>query len=68
MGSFGDWRKYRRLPDEWRDIVFYSESGQDWHHLEPLVVEQKAIEWLVEQGKAKAKKVTFKDYMNPPSS
>ena len=28
----------------------------------------KAIDWLLENGKSKAKKVTFKDYMNPPAS
>jgi YidC/Oxa1 family membrane protein insertase len=39
VGAFRDWRAYRRLPAEWRRIVFYSESGQDWHHFEPLVAE-----------------------------
>ena len=39
MGSFRDWRAYRGLPAEWREIVFYSESGQDWHHFEPLIAE-----------------------------
>ena len=27
------------LPPEWRNVVFYAESGQDWHHFEPLIVE-----------------------------
>lgn len=39
LRSFRNWRAYRRLPRAWRDIVFYAESGQDWHHLEPLVQE-----------------------------
>lgn len=39
MGAFKDWRAYRKLPPEWRQIVFYSESGQDWHHFEPLISE-----------------------------
>ena len=35
---------------------------------EHMQVEKKAVEWLAENGKTKAKKVTFKDYMNPPES
>ena len=31
------WRQYRKLPADWRNIVIYSESGQDWHYFEPLV-------------------------------
>ena len=31
------WREYRTLPAEWRNIVFYSESGQDWHYFAPLI-------------------------------
>jgi len=40
MGLFKGWpgwRQYRKLPAEWRNIVFYSESGQDWHYFEPLI-------------------------------
>jgi YidC/Oxa1 family membrane protein insertase len=35
-----DWISYRRfqhLPVHDRRIVFYSESDQDWHHLQPLI-------------------------------
>jgi YidC/Oxa1 family membrane protein insertase len=35
--AWSGWRAYRRLPAEWRNIVIYSESGQDWHYFEPLV-------------------------------
>jgi CDP-glycerol glycerophosphotransferase (TagB/SpsB family) len=35
--GWSGWRKYRKLPAEWRNIVFYSESGQDWHYFEPLI-------------------------------
>lgn len=31
------WRQYRKLPADWRNIVIYSESGQDWHYFEPLI-------------------------------
>jgi YidC/Oxa1 family membrane protein insertase len=31
------WRRFKRLPAEWRNIVVYSESGQDWHQFSGLV-------------------------------
>ena len=31
------WRRFRKLPAEWRNIVVYSESGQDWHQFAALV-------------------------------
>jgi trigger factor len=49
-------------------VKMYMGNPQVMQQIEPMVVEQKAIDWLVENGKAKAKKVSFKDYMNPPSS
>lgn len=35
--GWSGWRKYRKLPADWRNIVMYSESGQDWHYFEPLI-------------------------------
>ena len=35
--GWSEWRQYRKLPADWRNIVIYSESGQDWHYFEPLV-------------------------------
>jgi hypothetical protein len=40
MKVWQDWREYRRfqkLPSRDRNIVFYSETHQDWHHLQPLI-------------------------------
>jgi len=40
MGLFkgwSAWREYRKLSADWRNIVIYSESGQDWHYFEPLI-------------------------------
>lgn len=31
------WRQFRRLPWAWRNIVVYSESGQDWHQFAGLI-------------------------------
>lgn len=42
MQLLNDWRQYRafqRLPDDKRNIVFYAESGQDWHSFQPLIDE-----------------------------
>ena len=49
-------------------VKMYMSNPQVMQQIEPLVVEQKAVDWLVENGKAKTRKVNFKDYMNPPSS
>jgi YidC/Oxa1 family membrane protein insertase len=35
--ALAGWRKYRKLSADWRNIVMYSESGQDWHYFERLV-------------------------------
>ncbi len=40
MGIWQDWTSYRRfqkLPTRDRNLVFYSETHQDWHHLRPLI-------------------------------
>ncbi len=40
MKVWQDWRDFRRfraLPPRDRNIVFYSETHQDWHHLQPLI-------------------------------
>ncbi|MDJ0711493.1 MAG: trigger factor [Woeseiaceae bacterium] len=49
-------------------VNMYMSNPQIMQQIEPMVVEQKAIDWLLENGKVKAKKVAFKDYMNPPAS
>jgi len=35
--GWSGWRSYRKLSADWRNIVIYSESGQDWHYFEPLI-------------------------------
>lgn len=37
LQAWSGWRRYRKLPADWRNIVMYSESGQDWHYFEPLI-------------------------------
>ena len=35
--EFLGYRAYKKLPKSFKEIVFYSESFQDWHHLKPLL-------------------------------
>ena len=35
--EFQGYRAYKKLPKSFKEIVFYSESFQDWHHLKPLL-------------------------------
>jgi hypothetical protein len=40
VGIWPDWtsyRRFRKLPASDRNLVFYSETHQDWHHLQPLI-------------------------------
>ena len=49
-------------------VRMYLSNAQIMQQIHPMVVEQKAVEWLVEHGKVKAKKVAFRDYMNAQAS
>jgi len=49
-------------------VEMYMSNPQVLQQIEPLVVEQMAIDWLLENGKVKNKKIAFKDYMNAPAS
>lgn len=37
LQAFSGWRRYRNLSADWRNLVMYAESGQDWHYFEPLI-------------------------------
>lgn len=37
LQAWSGWRAYRKLPADWRNIVIYSESGQDWHYFAGLI-------------------------------
>jgi len=49
-------------------VEMYMSNPQVRQQVEPMVVEQLAIDWLLENGKVKNKKISFKDYMNAPAS
>ena len=45
-------------------VNMYMSTPQVRQQIEPIVLEQVAFDWLLEQGKVKTKKVSFKDFMN----
>ena len=45
-------------------VEMYMGNPQFMQQVEPMVLEQTAIDWLIENGKAKTKKVSFTDYMD----
>ena len=49
-------------------VEMYMNNPQVMQQVEPMVVEQLAIDWLLEHGKVKNKKISFKDYMNVAAS
>ena len=37
ISGWTGWRQFKKLPWQWRNIVIYSESGQDWHQFSGLI-------------------------------
>jgi len=37
ISGWQGWRQFKKLPWDWRNIVVYSESGQDWHQFSGLI-------------------------------
>jgi len=49
-----------------QDMVnMYLGNAQIMQQIEPMVLEQQAIDWLMENGKVTVRKVSFNDYMKP---
>ena len=49
-------------------VNMYMSNPQVMQQIEPMVVEQQAVNWIIDNGKTKDKKVLFKEFMNPPAS
>ena len=65
MKIWEDWKSYRafqKLPPRDRNIVFYSETSQDWHHLQPL------IDFLIERLSRRVCHVTSEPTVPVPSA
>lgn len=39
LSGWKAWRRFRQLPWDWRELVFYAETGQDWHQFSGLIAE-----------------------------
>ena len=46
-------------------INMYLGNQQVMQQIQPVVLEQQALDWLLENGKSSTKKVAFTEYMNP---
>lgn len=46
-------------------VATYLGNQQIMSQIEPMILEEQAIEWLVGNGKEKKKKISFKEYMKP---
>jgi trigger factor len=44
-------------------VEIYMSNPQVLQQIEPIVLEQRAVDWLMEHGKVKEKKVSFTEYM-----
>jgi trigger factor len=49
-------------------VNMYMSNPQVMQQVEPMVVEQQAINWIIDNGKSKDKKISFKEFMNTPAS
>jgi len=49
-------------------VNMYLSNPQLMQQIEPMVVEQLAIDWIIEHGKSKTRKVSFEEFMNPDAS
>ncbi len=49
-------------------VNMYLSNPQVMQQIEPMVIEQQAIDWILENGKVKAKKISFGEFMDPPAS
>jgi FKBP-type peptidyl-prolyl cis-trans isomerase (trigger factor) len=46
-------------------VELYVNDPQVRQQIEPLVLEQTAVDWLIDNGTVKSKKITFTEYMDP---
>ncbi len=49
-------------------VNMYMSNPEVMQQVEPMVIEQQAVNWIIENGKTKDKKISFKEFMNTPAS
>ena len=45
-------------------VAMYMGNEQVMSQIEPMVLEDQAVEWIIEHGVEKTKKIGFHEYMN----
>lgn len=48
-------------------VKTYLSNPQIMQQIEPMVLEEQAVEWIIKNGVEKSKKVDFSEYMKPPA-
>jgi len=48
-------------------VATYLGNPQVMSQIEPMVMEEQAVEWIIENGKEKQTTIGFKEYMKPPA-
>ena len=46
-------------------VTNYLANRQVMSRIEPMVMEEQAVEWIIEHGIETKKKISFKEYMKP---
>ena len=46
-------------------VTNYLSNPQVMERIEPMVMEEQAVEWIIENGIEKKNKIGFKEYMKP---
>jgi hypothetical protein len=46
-------------------VATYLGNPQIMASIEPMVLEEQAVDWLIQNGEEKISKVTFKEFMKP---
>ncbi len=49
-------------------VEMYLSNPQVMQQIEPMVIEQQAIDWILENCKVNPKKISFEEFMNAPAS
>jgi hypothetical protein len=45
-------------------VAMYMGNEQVMAQIEPMVLEEQAVDWLIENGVSKTRKIGFHEYMN----
>jgi FKBP-type peptidyl-prolyl cis-trans isomerase (trigger factor) len=49
-------------------VAKYMNDPQIMAQFEPMILEEQAVDWLIENGTEKTRKVSFKEFMQPQAN